>query len=270
MKGEFMLGKLNKVLNKSGRMSKAEEWLSTLNNTKEYAEAIKNCIVTYNTWKVEECVPVQVKYGTTKVSVFKNDVCVCAEAATAHADVGDKICVLDFASYRNPGGGFLKGAVAQEEALCGMSGLFPILNNQKDIYERRLLLDNFDTVYNDDIFYCQDVPFMVNSSKMFSADVIVAAAPNQSTAKARKLFSRDEISTILRHRMEVVYLVPYLFGVNTLILGAWGCGVFGNDPEVVAKHWNFLSKERYPGLYKAVIHPVLDNEQYKLFKKICL
>lgn len=264
-----MLGKSNKVLNKLGRMSKAEEWLSTLSNTREYAEAIKNCIVTYNTWKVEECVPVQVKYETTKVSVFKNDVCVCAKAATAHADAGDKVCVLDFASYRNPGGGFLKGAVAQEESLCGMSGLFPILNNQKDIYERRLLLDNFDTVYNDDMFYCQDVPFMVNSSNMFNVDVIVAAAPNKSNSKVRKIFSSDEVTAILRQRMELVYLIPYLFGANTLLLGAWGCGVFGNDVEAVAKHWNFLSKDRYNGLYKTVIHPVLDIEQYKIFKKIC-
>lgn len=67
--------------------------------------------------------------------------------------------------------------------------------------------------------------------------------------------------------MKRIYLLPAKYGATILLLGAFGCGVFGNDVETVANQWRYLSKDLYPGLYKQVVHPVFDDAQCKVFRK---
>lgn len=254
---------------KQQRIDDAKEWYNTLNTNHTYKSAIDEVVVTYKYWKVEDLVPVECKYDKTAIGVYNNDVAVCTRAAITHASKEDKNCVLDFASYTNPGGGFLKGSLSQEESICRMSGLYPVLEKNSSIYDERKK-DGFTPYYGDDLIYCQDVPFIINGrGKAHFADVIVAAAPNMKAIEEKKLYSQDAVEVLL-NRMELIYLLPAQFGVTVLLLGAFGCGVFGNDPKMVAEHWQYLSMDKYAGLYKQVTHPVFDNQQFKIFKGICL
>lgn len=253
---------------KEQRIKDAEVWYRELTTKEGYVNAIKGVTVDYYDSK-EKYDIVQSKCEVTEVKVFNNDVAVCTKAAVTRAGLDDRVCVLDFASYTNPGGGFLKGSLSQEESICRMSGLYPILESNSFIYKKRKN-KGFTPLYDDDFIYCKDVPFMVMNKKIYKADVLVAAAPNCKSYLAMK-DSNDTVSTeTLLNRMEKIYLLPARYGVTVLLLGAFGCGVFGNDVITVARHWNYLAKEAYPGLYKQVVHPVFDDEQCKVFKKICL
>ena len=76
------------------------------------------------------------------------------EAAAPYRCAGKKVCVLNFASATNPGGGVTKGSSAQEEAICRCSTLYANLKEQK-------AWDSFygphrrqrDPLHNDDCIY---------------------------------------------------------------------------------------------------------------------
>jgi uncharacterized protein (TIGR02452 family) len=144
---------------------------------------------------------------------------------------------LNFASAKNPGGGFLRGAVAQEEMLARASGLYPCLETRMhDHYEpnRKASL-----LYLDLAIYSPRVPFFRDDvggwlATPVLADVITCAAPNAGALAKASSPDLERVPEVLRARAELVLRVAVAHDIRTLVLGAWGAGVFGNDPELVA------------------------------------
>ena len=174
------------------------------------------------------------------------------EAAAAYKE--NHVAVHNFASTSNPGGGVVNGASAQEECLCRCSGLYFCLNSPimwDGFYKPHR--DAHDPIHNDDIIYTPGVtvfktdtasPQLMNESEWYDVDVITCAAPNlrnqpsnryntgdgnkQVVMKDKDLFALHEKK--LRRILEVVLSE----GCDTVILGAFGCGAFQNNPEAVA------------------------------------
>ncbi|SNR83786.1 TIGR02452 family protein [Actinoplanes regularis] len=151
--------------------------------------------------------------------------------------IGGDPAALNFASARNPGGGFRTGAQAQEESLARSSALYPCLLAAGDFYdhhraERSLL-------YTDRVIYAPSVPvFRDDKGRLLPAphpvSFLVSAAPNRSAITRGQPESLPEIGDTLERRAARVLRVAAAHGHRELILGAWGCGVFGNDPDQVA------------------------------------
>lgn len=152
-----------------------------------------------------------------------------------------KTAVLNFASYKEPGGLFLKGSKAQEECLCHSSFLYNVLSRQKDYYEWNRQHKNRG-LYLDRALYSPDISFFKNG-EVACCDVITCAAPNISAARKYCMIYDDENHDVLYKRIRFVLQVAEDQKVDTLILGAFGCGVFGQKPtEVAAAFKEFLSK----------------------------
>ena len=149
-----------------------------------------------------------------------------------------KIAALNFASYKNPGGMFLDGSRAQEECLCHESFLYNVLKRQTDYYAwNRMRLNK--ALYKDRALYTPDVRFFKKGNIKADpdgvlCDVITCAAPNKSAAQKYTGVSDAENSAALKERIHFLLQVAALSGAEVLILGAYGCGVFGQDPEEVA------------------------------------
>lgn len=198
------------------------------------------------------------KGNKTFVKVVNSDVMQCVRGLSRM-----KICVLDFASYHNPGGGFLRGAVAQEECICRETLLYPILNNHRKWYNRHYRESS--KLYSNDYLYCRKVPILDSKDDGFQwVDFLVMAAPQNV-----KEVPDDIYDKILYLRQLHAYLAPVTQNqeVDTLVLGAWGCGVFKNDPEKVAENWKDITN-KYSGLYRRVFHPILDEKTYKIFEGV--
>lgn len=173
------------------------------------------------------------------------------------------VCVLNFASFFNPGGGFTKGAFTQEESLCAVSGLYPILT-QLDVYEQRAD-KKVPPEYSDEIIYSPSVPFTVSTRELaepYLVDVISCAAPNCNRIV---MTQQRQYMDALNKRIEAIYLRPYINGCDTIVLGAWGCGVFKNDPGLISNLFTAVMA-KYPGLYRNVIFACGSKENTEIFK----
>ena len=164
-----------------------------------------------------------------------------AQAAVRLAALGkENIVALNFASARNQGGGFLSGALAQEEDLCRCSGLYACLKTKPIFYNENILCDH--TLYLDNMIYSPKVPFFRNKHNLFieqpfELSLISSPAPNLTTMSEKDRDSEDGqevIYSTLYSRAKRILNVAAAHGHKNIILGAWGCGAFGNDPEQVA------------------------------------
>ena len=148
----------------------------------------------------------------------------------------DIVCVHNFASYKNPGGMFLRGSSAQEESLCHQSTLYNVLSRIPAFYEWNIEHKN-KGLYTDRAIYSPDIMFRFDEGSFYTSvnvDVLTCAAPNASLMKKYGAFTMDENKASLERRVSFISRILDQQNVHTFITGAWGCGVFEQDPTEVA------------------------------------
>lgn len=170
-------------------------------------------------------------------------------------DLG-KTCILNFASAKHPGGGFLKGSMAQEEALAYCSTLYVSQVGSPYYRENRL---NPSKMYCDNMQYARVLFFRDSSFRLvkdpIETNVISAPAVNMQQVKLRE--DPTIAAQVMKRRMGYVIDLMLEKGCLTAVLGAWGCGVFGNNPYTIAENWKSLLQQR-PS-FKQIIMPVIGN-----------
>ncbi|GEM_PF-629457 len=144
------------------------------------------------------------------------------------------MAVLNFSSYKNPGGGFLGGSRAQEECLCQESFLYNVLSQMTARFYDWNNQNKNKALYRNRGMYTPGVVFG-RDGKQKVCDVITCAAPNISAARRYQKVSYEENTEALRSRIRFVLDIARENQVHTLILGAYGCGVFGQKGTEVAE-----------------------------------
>lgn len=153
-----------------------------------------------------------------------------------------KIAVLNFASATRPGGGVKNGSSAQEESLCRCSTLYPTLDQQwlwdSFYHANRAACDPLHSdacIYSPGVVICKtddDIPARLSPEEFVTVDVISCSAPNLRPSRDGKSVNipADELRRLLRCRAMHILHVAAANQVDVLVLGAFGCGVFANDP----------------------------------------
>lgn len=261
--------------NKGARAERAKKWTAFME--KYFAKEIERASAETKTW-TGPIQSVQTEANTCRhnYSVVNAGVTdVIQETAVRYKDMTDgyrpKIAVLNFASYKNPGGMFLDGSKAQEECLCHESFLYNVLKRQTDYYAwNRMRLNK--ALYKDRALYTPSVRFFKKGNIKTDpdgvlCDVITCAAPNKSAAQKYVGVSDAENSAALRSRIHFLLQVAALSRAEVLILGAYGCGVFGQDPEEVA---TVFAEELKMFNFKKVVFAIIENghdSNYEVFKR---
>jgi len=218
-----------------------------------------------------------------KVIVTKNR---SFEAARPYAEQGLKVAVLNFASSTNPGGGVTRGASAQEECLCRVSTLYPCLNDVSMwnlFYTPHRKAKN--PLHNDDIIYTKDVLVFKDDDLQpldnpFAVDVITCAAPTLREETSNRYNPSDgkhvdvtpeELLALHEKRGRLILEAAAANGAEVLILGAFGCGAFKNDPAVVAQAYANILPE-YLRYFQTIEFAVYcrprDDRNYRTFKSV--
>ena len=144
------------------------------------------------------------------------------------------MAVLAFASFTNPGGGYIQGYLGQEATLCADSYLYNVLDKQRKWYGENRRRNINCELYRNRALVVPAVRFDRNHVHAY-ADVIVAAAPNVRRARQEYRVSDDALLDALRDRIRFVLAVCDELGREKLVLGAWGCDNNGFDAEAVAE-----------------------------------
>lgn len=197
------------------------------------------------------------------------------EAAGAYK--GKKVCIHNFASATNPGGGVVRGSNAQEEAICRCSSLYfniadiDVKTKFYDKHRQMLRAGNMDARYNDDCIFTPGVmvfktdtaePQVMTENDWYPVDVITCAAPNLREQPSNAMnphsgnqqihLSEKELLELHMKRLKRILSIAQKEGEEVLILGAFGCGAFCNPPRIVAEamarviqefQYNFLAIE---------------------------
>lgn len=171
-------------------------------------------------------------------------------------------CVLNMASCFRPGGGWLNGATAQEEMLCYRSGLFKSLQ----LFANRYPLADYDAIYSRNVPVVRDIEMrLYRRGSHYEMSFISIAALCQPDLIHGCLRPDDAKRT--EEKIRTMLRVPHLHNHQTLILGAFGCGAYGNPPHQTARLFrNVLSEPEFAGAFDKIVFAILDNSRTDNFK----
>lgn len=193
-----------------------------------------------------------------------------------------RIAVMNFANAFEPGGGVVNGAGAQEECLCRCSTLYPVINTteaRKQYYDLHRNLES--PMATDALIYSEDIlviksdtalPERLPEDEWFSVDVMTVAAPDmRDRFMMKKPLNNQQVYELFVRRITHVLTVAAHHEADVLVLGAFGCGAFYNDPELVAEAFK-QALEGFENTFKRVEFAIYcadrDTVNYEVFRSI--
>jgi uncharacterized protein (TIGR02452 family) len=259
----------------------AEETLAALergnyvapgSNVVDFAPLLKYCVERTTCHKPEQLAGIREQVLASPPGAahtefeLVNETTLQGSARIARTAKYQRIGVLNFASAKHPGGGFLGGARAQEESLARSSGLYPSLLRCSSYYSFNRQVKT--CLYSDWMIFSPDCPILRTDSgdwldAPFLVSIITSPAPNAGAIHANEPRNVQKIPATLRERTSKLLALAAYQGCDALVLGAWGCGVFKTDPQLVASiFWEELGPEGpFWGRFKKVQFSVLDTSK---------
>lgn len=244
--------------NKELRAEKAQTHTKEMQN--KYTKEIQSSIERTRVWGNNNYKVNRIEQHTPEIIITTDD----TVSAIIKYHEGNTVA-LNFASYKNPGGMFLKGSSAQEESLCHESNLYNVLSAFENSYYEWNRKHLNKALYSNHALVTPDIIFQREPDTLVKCTVITCAAPNFTAASKYQKITREENNTILLDRIDFIYSIIETYKFDTVILGAFGCGVFGQDPYTVAKY--FLKFFNNSAANK-IIYAIPPGPNYNAFKQI--
>lgn len=164
------------------------------------------------------------------------------------------VLALNFANGIHPGGGFLHGARAQEEVLCRSSALYATLEGDPmyAAHQQRPLPDSTDWA-----IYSPLVPvFRRDDGTPLDAPWLLSVLTCAASYAPR--VGQPRSGDLLHQRIQRVLAIAHAMGHDALVLGAWGCGAFGNDPRRTAESFRTHLEQTFPRAFDQVVFAITD------------
>eukprot|EP01025_Chloroclados_australasicus_P019545 TRINITY_DN20673_c0_g1_i3.p2 TRINITY_DN20673_c0_g1~~TRINITY_DN20673_c0_g1_i3.p2 ORF type:complete len:279 (-),score=21.67 TRINITY_DN20673_c0_g1_i3:395-1231(-) len=251
---------------------------ATINFAQELRKAVENTTIY---WEYEN-EKLQSDFENLKIDE-EQSIIECVNETTLQAaervkkEGYENVVCLNFGSAKNPGGGFLGGSQAQEESLARCSGLYACLTENNDMYNDNKRTNS--TFYSDHMIYSPSVPVFRNDNDQlldepYYVSFITAAAVNAGLVRKRSPNESSSIGNIMQHRIQRVLTLALLQKNDAIILGAWGCGVFQNDPRLIAECFaqSIRQDERFVDKFRKIVFAIPEGKDghLEIFKSCIL
>ncbi|ACB84206.1 TIGR02452 family protein [Natranaerobius thermophilus] len=238
------------IIDKGGYYNDHKEWVGLgssidhcVKNTRLYSPEDFSKIKDYASQKLASRKSAS---NASEISQLKDRVLEIALESTLAAanrllQLGYHPVCLNFASAKNPGGGFLKGSGAQEESLSRASALYASISRQKEYYRQNKQYSS--ALYTDHMIYSPQVPVFRDDQdrllkKPYQVAFITAPAVNAGVVRSKEPDNIHLIEETMVERIQKIICLAVYHGHSAIVLGAFGCGVFKNDPEKVAEYFH--------------------------------
>jgi len=205
---------------------------------------------------------IEIKVDHTTVFEVHNETTLDA-ARRLVADGEQNVLCLNFASAKNPGGGFLGGALAQEECIARATGLYPCLLEGKEYYTYHRNLNT--CLYSDYMIYSPQVPVLKDEDgnlldEPVPVSVVTSPAVNAGVVRRNEPENIDRIEPVMKLRIEKLLALCRKHSHDVLVLGAWGCGVFQNEPAMIARLFHEALNGPFKNAFKRIVFAVKTNK----------
>ncbi len=177
-----------------------------------------------------------------------------------------KVLVLNFANAYCPGGGFLYGAVAQEEAICRCSSLYTSISSDKALKMFKYNQAHVSPEGSDYMLLSPNVSVFRDCEcnlldESYDVSIITAAAPNLYD-EAYEL-KNPQLGKVMRRKIKNIIAVAAQNSYDTLVLGAWGCGAFGHNARDMAEYfYDVLVNQNYKRLFEKIVFSIFARNEY--------
>ncbi len=245
------------IANETLQILKAGSYRFDRNTNVNFSEDLAACIKNTKLYKPDSNITFNKKSEDT-IIVVTNQTTLAAGKELVDKGYYNVTC-LNFASAKHPGGGFLKGSRAQEESLVRSSGLYASIN-QNAMKEMYLYNQNLNGLYSDYSIYSPDVPVFRDDdyrllNKYYKLSFVTSPAVNLNA-----LDDYHKAYNTMFNRIDKILNICSENNSDALVLGAFGCGVFRNDPKDVADCFKKLLKTKYKGCFKEIIFAIKTND----------
>ncbi len=262
----------NKTMNRKQRVTLAEQHVAFNQTRKDY---LRSQTQTYGLQDLMEVTGAKVKANDQptiklpKIEVSKEG-CIDACLRIYHDIENDndvngnaknkaKIGLLNFASAKHPGGGFLNGSLAQEEDICLKTDLYQYIKQETEFYNTASH-SKHKGYYKDELMYTTGVQIIRDTNYQLLADfveidVITCPAPN----RCGQILDAKMAKIGLQNRINMIMQAFAKYGCTHLVLGAFGCGVFKNDPKLVVELFAKAIKQYAYSELKTVVFAIKTN-----------
>ena len=221
--------------------------VSVFQDTLENSKNLKDSTTSKHTF--DETNPPRLTMFKDVISVINTD---SVSAVVEYSKLG-KTCVLNMASYKRPGGGVYNGARAQEECLFRCSNLIHVVPTS--LYP----LEVNEALYTKEAIFFKDKDYEYMEPVV--CDVITIAAINlNENAKYDPVQNITEYRKITKDKIRLMVSLAAQNGVRNLVLGAWGCGVFNNDPTTMSQYFGeVLVGEGYSVDFDNIVFAIIND-----------
>lgn len=198
----------------------------------------------------------------TKISVVHGTTLDITRKLIAEGN-NDVLC-LNFASAKNPGGGFLGGSQAQEESIARSTGLYPCQMKAWTYYE--INRNSTSCFYTDYMIYSPKVPILKNEEgeicpEIMTTGIITAPAVNTGVVKRKEPNRVGEVKEVMKRRIAKVLAIALFNNHKSIVLGAWGCGVFQNDPVEIAQYFNEIIEADFKDEFREIVFAIYSRQE---------
>lgn len=190
------------------------------------------------------------------------------------------VCMLNFASATHPGGGVERGASTQEENMCRCTTLYPVISNKKfynNFYRKH---KGGTSAYTETCIYTPGILIIKDENAydckpfydFWEVDVVTCAAPN---LRSFYMTNSEQLEAHIKRANNIMEATAKN-GNDILIVGAFGCGAFRNNPEVVATAWKTAIQANFDKVFSQIIFAIPYSEDwdeekrknYEVFKRV--
>ena len=187
----------------------------------------------------------------------------CVTAARKFIEKGCNVAMLNMASFSTPGGGVQKGSRAQEEHLCRLSNLFPMLNELKYPWKE------FDCFAHKGVSFVRDEETFDFLKKPWKCDIISVAGYKLNSPKQ---FTKETFEKTVKKIQQIVEMAIKL-KTQVLILSPLSCGAYANPNDQIAlAFWKVLVAQNWKSCFHRVVFAIIDDQNssdnFEVFEKM--